>query len=35
MKIRSIHTGIHETHREAGAEISPATVVTTLSLIHI
>ena len=33
MKIRSIHTGIHETHREAGADISPATVVATSAVI--
>ena len=33
MKIRSIHTGIHETHREAGADISPATVVATSAVV--
>jgi len=33
MKIRSIHTGIHETHREAGADISPATVVATTAVV--
>ncbi|MEC7000835.1 MAG: amino acid synthesis family protein, partial [Actinomycetota bacterium] len=33
MKIRSIHTGIHETHREAGTDISPATVVATSAVV--
>ena len=33
MKIRSIHTGIHETHREAGADISPSTVVATSAVV--
>ncbi len=33
MKIRSVHSGIHETLREAGAAVEPATVVATSAVV--
>ena len=33
MRIRSVHTGVQETVREAGADIDPATVVATCAVV--
>ncbi len=33
MKIRSVHSGVQETHREAQAPIDPATVVATCAVV--
>lgn len=33
MRIRSVHSQLHETHREAGAAIDPATVVATCAVV--
>ena len=33
MRIRSVHSHLHETHREAGAVVDPATVVVTCAVV--
>lgn len=33
MKIRAVHSGVHETHREAGAAVDPVTVVVTCAVV--
>lgn len=35
MKIRSVHTQLHETHSEAGSVIDPATVVATCAVVVV